>query len=296
MDKNMEPLAIYRNGNYIVELYSDGTKIKTTPFDFFDAEFPDSMDIKITNYCDVNCPMCHEKSTIEGKHANLEQDFLTTLSKGTELAIGGGNPLSHPNFLDFLKRMKEQGVICNVTVNEKHFLKNIYFIQDLIDKNLIYGLGISLNEQNKATLEFAKKNRNVVFHLIIGIAPFNEIKELYNKNYKILLLGYKKFGRGESFYNAEIEDKIKIIESNIQEIFNSFDVVSFDNLALKQLKIKEKVDAETFERCFMGDDGEATMYVDLVEEKFAVSSTSTERFPLESDIKTMFSKIKKSQR
>ncbi len=43
----------------------------------------------------------------------------------------------------------------------------------------------------------------------------------------------------------------------------------------------------------MGDDGTATMYVDMVERKFALSSTSKDRYPLEATIEGMFAKIRK---
>ena len=43
----------------------------------------------------------------------------------------------------------------------------------------------------------------------------------------------------------------------------------------------------------MGDDGTATMYVDMVKKEFARTSTSEERFPLEDRIETMFQKIRK---
>ena len=45
----------------------------------------------------------------------------------------------------------------------------------------------------------------------------------------------------------------------------------------------------------MGDDGECTMYVDLVEQKFAKSSISEERFDLLDNIEDMFKKIKISK-
>ena len=117
-------LAKYKNGNYSVRLYDDGTKIKSTLYDDFVADFPDSIDLKITDYCDVNCPMCHESSSINGRHADLNSPFLDTIGSGTELAIGGGNPLSHPDLAQFLARMKNRGVICNLTVNERHLLKS----------------------------------------------------------------------------------------------------------------------------------------------------------------------------
>ena len=122
MDKEL--LDIYKNGNYIVRIYSDGTKIKSSKDDKFIADFPDSIDLKITNYCDLNCPMCHEKSSTDGFEGDLNSSFLNSLHRGTELAIGGGNPLSHKKLLPFLVKMKRKKVICNLTLNEKHFLKH----------------------------------------------------------------------------------------------------------------------------------------------------------------------------
>lgn len=286
-------LSNYKNGNYYVRLYSNGTKEKFTNDDFFDAEFPDSIDLKITNYCDLNCPMCHEKSSETGTHADLSAEFIDTLCSGTELAIGGGNPLSHPNLTEFLEKLKNKQIIANLTINEQHLLKNIDKMQFLIDNKLIWGLGISLNEYNEKTFEFARKNKNVVFHLILGITTTNLLKKLYDKNYKILLLGYKKFGRGEEYFSEKIENEISNFEKEILTIFSHFNAVSFDNLALTQLKLKSKLSPKIWEEFYMGDDGESTMYIDLVNKQFALSSTSTNRFPLMQNIKDMFNVIKK---
>jgi MoaA/NifB/PqqE/SkfB family radical SAM enzyme len=147
-------LHSYKNGNYTVNLFADGTKEKFTDDNFFKADFPDSMDLKITNYCDANCPMCHENSNICGKHANLDAPFLNTLPKGIELAIGGGNPLSHPDLLPFLKRMKNSGIICNITVNEKHLLSNNALIDQLIEEKLVWGVGVSITEAHPQTVRF----------------------------------------------------------------------------------------------------------------------------------------------
>ena len=45
----MKILGAYKNGNYHVCIMDDGTKIRSNDLDFFKAEFPVSMDIKITN-------------------------------------------------------------------------------------------------------------------------------------------------------------------------------------------------------------------------------------------------------
>lgn len=89
----MELLYKYQNGNVLVTLYNDGTKIQ----EWDDNEkpqpiFPNSLDLKITNYCDAGCRFCHEMSTIEGKHGDLDYlwSIIKNLASGTELAIGGG--------------------------------------------------------------------------------------------------------------------------------------------------------------------------------------------------------------
>ena len=283
-------LAKYKNGNYFVELYADGTKIKFTKDDFYDAEFPDSMDLKITNRCDLNCPMCHEKSTPNGRHGDINALFLKTLRPGTELAIGGGNPLMHNKIHTFLELMKERGVICNITINEKHFLALQPVVENLMKEKLIYGLGISLNECNDKTIEFAKQNKNVVLHIINGI--FDNFEKISNKNLKILILGYKKFGRGEKYYSKKVQDLMDKTKLILPTLFEKFACVCFDNLALSQLEVKNLVSDEEWQKFYMGDDGESTMYVDLVEQKFARSSTSTERFDLLDNIEDMFKQIK----
>ena len=92
------------------------------------------MDIKITNCCDMGCPMCHENSTPDGKHADiLGPSFLDKLHPYTELAIGGGNPLEHPDLYEFLVKCRERKFIPSMTINQKHFEANY----DLVKKALI---------------------------------------------------------------------------------------------------------------------------------------------------------------
>lgn len=286
-------LVKYNNGNYTVKLYTDGTKIKYSADDYFLADFPDSIDLKITDYCDMNCPMCHESSSLNGAHGDLNEPFLETLHEGTELAIGGGNPLAHPNLVPFLQRMKDKNVVCNLTVNEEHFLRQKDFIAELMTKKLVWGLGISLGECNEETLLFAEKNKTVVLHLICGLTDEQFLRKLYDRGLKVLFLGYKTKGRGAQLYSPCIEKNIVWLKENIRAIARRFDTLCFDNLALEQLCIKEQIPQELFRKRYMGDDGTASMYIDLVKRQFAVSSVSMELFPIGESITDMFCVIKR---
>lgn len=284
-------LREYKNGNYKIKLFDDGTKIRYTKDDEFIPEFPESIDLKITNKCDLECPMCHEKSVKNGENANLNHPFLNTLKRGTELAIGGGNPLEHPDLISFLNRMKKQGIICNITINQIHFKRNKSLIQSMIDDKLIYGIGISIINglYFDEIIEFANINKNSVLHVIAGIIDIKTLEKLYDKNLKLLILGYKNIGKGISYYSKKIEDNIQFLEEYILDISKHFEVVSFDNLSIDQLKMKTKIN--DFDLLYMGDDGEFTMYIDLVKEEFAKSSISNTRYKIKDDIKEMFNVI-----
>ena len=75
-------------------------------------------------------------------------------------------------------------------------------------------------------------------------------------------------------------------------IIKGFKVVSFDNLAIDQLKLRRIFSNKDWNEFYMGDDGQFTMYIDLVEEKYALSSTSIERFEIMDDIVDMFNVVK----
>ena len=296
-------LGAYQNGNYAVSIYSDGTKIKESPSSTFIAAFPESIDVKITNYCPSKCAYCHEDSSPTGEHGDiLNAKFLDTLPPYIEAAIGGGDPLSHPDLIPFLHKLKSLKIIPNITVNSNHFTQPKYqtLIQDLISNQLIYGLGISAETYSDELLEEIKKYPNAVLHCIAGLVPVSTLSQFKHQNLKILFLGYKQLRRGAALYakhQAEInKNKISLMRYLpilIQEKW--FQVISFDNLALSQLHIQKLLTEESWNNMYQGEDGSHSMYIDLVTSSFAVSSNSTTRYPLQDNIQAMFQNILKEK-
>jgi hypothetical protein len=287
-------LHAYKNGNTNISIYDDGTKIRE-----YDGapkpQHPESCDVKITNRCDgVNgktCQFCHEKSHIFGKEADLNKlmSVISDLPAGVELAIGGGNTLSHPHLNEFLGHIKERGLIANITVNQAHINRHKSQLIKLINYGMIYGVGISCSPINDSYLQdikdICKMSSNVVFHLINGINTLEDIDQLINvvgnEKCKILVLGYKKWGMGKRFYDlnkVEIENKISKYEMYLHRYFKMPNIVmSFDNLSIEQLRLKRYFTEEGWEKFFMGQDGRFTMYIDAVEQQYAKSSTSEDR-------------------
>ena len=93
---------------------------------------------------------------------------------------------------------------------------------------------------------------------------------------KILLLGYKSYGRGKSFqkkHSEHIQKNIKELREYLNKDLDLWNVICFDNLAIEQLNIKELL-GDKFESFYMGDDGKFTMYYDAVKDQYAKSSIS----------------------
>lgn len=289
----MKLLGGYKNGNYTIKIYDDGTKIRETNEDVFISSFPECIDLKITNKCDIGCLYCHEDSNILGEHGDiLNAEFIDTLKPYTELALGGGNVLCHPDLLEFLHKLRSNDIISNITVNQEHFMKNQKLIKYLMNNDLIKGLGVSLINPTDEFISSIKQCPNAVIHVINGIVSLEDLQKLYSNNLKLLILGYKEFRRGESYYCQSVEDKKKVTYENICDIIKGFKVVSFDNLAIKQLELKRVFSDIDWNEFYMGDDGQFTMYVDLVKKHFARNSTSTIRYDLMNDITDMFNIVK----
>lgn len=286
-------LHTYVNGNYFVRIYDDGTKVRMGEGDF-EPLFPENIDVKITSHCDGGCPMCHENSTPDGRHGDLSLPFFDTLAAGTELAIGGGNPLEHPDLVPFLRRMKAQGVVCNITVRQTHLFANKDFVQSLIDDKLVWGVGISFVEASDELLDFVRRNKNCVIHLIAGVHGVDVLEQLADKDLKILWLGYKRFGRGEKYYSADVQRKIDELKAVFYDNVDRFAVVSLDNAATELFAVKENISRADFARYYMGDEGTFTMYVDAVDRQFAVNSVTPvkQRQPLHDNIRTMFGALR----
>lgn len=305
----MRLLGHYKNGNYTVSIFDDGTKIRKNDLDFFEPSTVESMDIKITNRCggteftldgvmksyaNLHCKFCHEGSSPFGVHGEiLDVPFLEKLHPYTELAIGGGNPLQHPHLDDFLLKCKERKHIANMTVNQRHFLYEFDRVKDLCNKRLIWGLGVSLVEVTDELIEKVKQIPTAVIHVINGIVTKEQLQKLKDNNLKVLILGYKEVRRGKKLYekvSPKIEEQKAMLRELLPTIIKEgwFNVVSFDNLAIKQLGVKDLMSDDEWNRFYMGDDGldgeqtSATFFVDLVEGKFAKNSCANEeeRYPI----------------
>lgn len=283
----------YINGNYSITIEKDGTKIKQTlkeNDDKFISSFPETIDLNISNYCENNCKYCYIDASIDGKHAELFDangeilNVFKTIPRYTEVAI---NYCFHPDFENFIKTFTNMDIIVNITVHQKDLIKDYKKIINYQKMGYIYGIGISVIDYSQKLINIVNKLDNVVFHIIAGITPLKLIHDI-DGNYKILILGYKTKGRGKF-----IQPNLNLFIKNLFWIVSRFKVVSFDNLALCQLNIKDYIGEDKFNDFYLGDDGQHSFYIDAVSKEFSKSSVDNVFYKIDDrDVCNMFNKIK----
>lgn len=284
----MSKLYEYINGGYMVTIFEDGTKIRHQISDL-PPKLPEHMDLKITNWCDAGCGWCHENSTLKGKHGDLSYilNILRDVNPGFELAIGGGDAMSHPELDDFLTELKKTNIIANITVNGKHLERHKDRLNNFTKNKLLYGVGVSWHN----TLP-SWDYEHMVIHMIAGIHHPKFLDTITDK--KILLLGFKQHGRGININQDIVQNNINSWYREIFQVAKN-NHMSFDNLAIEQIKPQRLfINPESFNLRFMGEEGKFGMYMDAVTKKYALSSYSNQQFKISKKLSYMFSKISKS--
>lgn len=299
----MKKIAIYKNGNTYTTLYEDGTKEHFTMDDDFKFDFSESCDIQISQCCDNGCEWCYYGCSPIGKHGKLTGwKFFETMRPYTEIAINLQSPVN-PDLIPFLTEMRDRKIIVNATVNQNHFMDDsmLSLICHLERHGLIKGIGISLtNPRQDGFIETVKEFPNAVIHVIAGVTPWGDIQDLMGHGLKVLILGYKKTGRGKKYYDGmfiPIITQMKYLEGGLDEVINGFNVVSFDNLAIEQLHIKDRLSDKEWGMFYGGDDGTVTFFIDLVKGVFARNSLSQITYPIgDKTIDEMFEIVKKENK
>lgn len=88
---------------------------------FWSEDGPELLDLSITNYCERCCDFCYKLANPSGKHISLKDvEKVVKQAKGCgvlQIALGGGNPNQHPDFVEILRLIREQGMAPSYTTN-----------------------------------------------------------------------------------------------------------------------------------------------------------------------------------
>jgi hypothetical protein len=273
----------YKNGNAMVSIAHDGSRVVEYE-DTLQLDYPLNIDIRVSTKCSFGakadgtpgfCSFCHESTKQNGSECDYLtlRDKLYDLPKGIELAIGA-NTLTD-NLFEFLWWAKCEGYICNLTINQGHLKRDLQLLNKAIEFDMIKGLGISYRGGLKWDVpQELLDYDNTVFHVIAGIDTYAEVEALADKGVKkILVLGEKDFGFNKGNVNLDSRNHKEWFWW-VHKLFSRFKAVSFDNLALTQLRIQRFFTGENWA---VFNQGEHSFYLNAVEGYYAPSSRSNEK-------------------
>ena len=195
-------LALYDNGK-TYRFYIDDDKELTGP------KFPEFYDVKITGKCQGNCPYCYMDSKDSLEHydciKNIRDFFgkMTLNQRPFQVALGGGNPNYHPQFIEILKEFINLGIVPNYTTNGMNLTPEIYEAT----KEYCGGVAVSCHPHlqeywQEAVFQFLYRHIHTNLHIIISdrksVDEFFQLYEQYHKKVKyFVLLPYEQVGRAE---------------------------------------------------------------------------------------------------
>lgn len=105
---------------------------KTMQDDPIFAPVPELADISISNHCTKGCSFCYRNSGNNHEWMSVE-DYCSVLDAMNhpeygnvfQVALGGGEPLEHPDFLTIIDETVKRGVVPNFTTNGVHLTEDI---------------------------------------------------------------------------------------------------------------------------------------------------------------------------
>lgn len=268
-----------------------GTKVRLNMKDepYYKASWPELVDLKITDWCAFNCSFCYMGSTIKGAHAPLADikaavDILKEANV-FEIAIGGGEPTDHPDFVEILTYIRSIGMVPNFTTYSLKWLRNKKILNAVF--KTVGGIGFSVHKANDlkkvrkvkdvlnvhATKVSSFGGPKVVAQHALGILPISETVELFESAFEnrvhVLLLGFKDVGRGEGFEAESMDDLPMLLKLTLKE--SPYAMLSVDTAVLQQFPDLLKV-LEVNEVFATKEEGKFSMYWDVVTNKVGPSS------------------------
>lgn len=152
--------------------------------EFFDEYYKDkpqltNLHIEITSKCNERCIHCYIPH--ENKINSMDPDLFYTILEQCKkmnllhLTISGGEPMTHNNFIDFLKKCNEYNVsvniLSNLTLLNKAILEEMKRNHLLSVQTSLYSMDANIHDAITQTKGSFEKTRNAILTLIENDIP-----------------------------------------------------------------------------------------------------------------------------
>jgi len=242
---------------------------KGKPEPFWSPHGPELMDISITNWCDKGCSFCYKSSTIRGEHMEVcdyKKIIDQAAAMGTfQVALGGGNPNQHPDFIEILEYTVSKGVVPNFTTNGRGLSDEILEATRKFCGAVAVSAYPPYHEAAKTIAKLVAKKIKVNVHFILDATSINTAIEwlteppefLYNIN-AIIFLNYKPSGR-KIFEKRMLRNSSRLDEFFKLAISSRRKLkVGFDACCVSGVFARTNVNSSMVDAC---DAGRFSMYI-----------------------------------
>lgn len=267
-------------GHWTIFYRSTGTKVRIS---FVDreaprSEFPELIDIKLTDYCNKGCTYCYQGSTTKGKHSNL--NYISSLArqcqamKVFEVALGGGEPTGHPSFLRILKLFRYYGTVPSFSTRSLEWLKEKDYAERISKACGSWALSVNVATEIDDAMNAIKDIdvKKPAIHIVLGAFPWSQTEELLRTcaahELRVVLLGFKQTGRGIGFKTHDNSKWIELVDS--LKLHTSIDT------SLAATYADELEAADVPEWLLERKEGCHSMYIDAVAQTMGPSSFCSE--------------------
>ncbi len=166
---------------------------------------PELVDVKVTDFCDFGCSYCYQGSTMKGKHAAVERVFevlkACAAMRVFEVAFGGGEPTSHPDFLLMLRHAKQLGITPNFTTRNVPWVKEHW--KELCEVTRAIAVSVDTAEEAAAAEAVWSAaphggQPDLQLQVVVGGVDTKTLQAIYKSLHhsRIMLLGWKATHRG----------------------------------------------------------------------------------------------------
>lgn len=183
----------------------NGTKLRFALGRYKKARIPELVDIKITDYCPFGCAFCYQDSTLDGFHATTQNmEFIIAQlaeHKVFEVALGGGEPTDHPDFLLILRSFREAGIVPNFTTKSLGYVKRNWRYIEPHAGAFAYSCETYKDVVSADRMLTKVPRDRVNLHYVMGLGTPRDFLQFmvaaHDMDFRVTLLGYKTVGRGD---------------------------------------------------------------------------------------------------
>lgn len=226
---------------------------------FWKSNGPELLDISITNYCERECDFCYRESGENGSFMSLElyERILRDAHKiGVfQVALGGGNPNQHPEFITFLELTRKYGIIPSYTTNGQGMNAEIYEATKKFAGAVAVSWYAPYMDAKRVIDNCNTYGIPVNIHFVLDADNLEEAKNLLKDEYinrvnAIIFLAYKPVGKKK----RKVLYKGKALYDFLEKVL-AYDKckIGFDSCMISHLSYHmDRIDSRSVDYCEAG--------------------------------------------